>query len=157
RYAQLARLNHDGAERLELHDAGPLTKGAQRVGSGQANLHLLQYPGELAGDGSTAVAIPDDLSKRGIEAEARLHADGERIQDVRQRARDLLLPALGQVVDDQVWQEEPQHGAGRSAGHCAKPAPDDQPYRRTHDAHDDETETLDLEDTIHRPVGRVPR
>ena len=87
-------------------DAGPPAEGAQRVHPGPADLHLLQHPGELAGERPSAV--PGDLRQRGVEAEPGLDADGQRVEDVGQRPPDALLPALGQVVDDHVRDEEAQ-------------------------------------------------
>jgi hypothetical protein len=155
RHTQLGGLDDDGAERPQLVDVRTLAERPQSVHTRPSNLHLLEDAGELAGHRSAAV--PGELGQGGVEAQTGLDADRQRIEDVGQRAGDLLLPVVRELVDDQVGGEEPADGAEHSAAERAQATAEEQPDDGADDAEDDQAEALDLEDAIDRPVRRVTR
>ena len=102
RHTEHVGLDHGQRERVELLDVGAVREVAEGVGARHAQLDLLQHAGELRGQ--HAGDVLDDLRDGGVERQARLDADRQQVQRVRQRPDDLLLALLDPAVQDRVGQ-----------------------------------------------------
>ncbi len=85
-------LHHRRDEPAQFRDVRSLGDSAQRVDSGQADLHLLEHSKQLFGQRTSGVA--GDLRQRRVERQAGLDRDRQQVHRVRQVAADPLAAVV---------------------------------------------------------------
>ena len=108
-------------QRREILDPGRIGHLLEGLGPRTPELDLAQRPRHE--QGQRVVLVAHQLLERPIEAEARLHADRDHVQRVRQRRLELGAPIADELVQPEHRQVEPEghadHQGETSRKRCA--------------------------------------